>query len=978
MDVGYRRFVIRLVSALALVPFVVPTAAAAADRTATLHAGQILRAPDGRAVARDRNVQWRADASAAPARRVAALRRELGPAWIAWDQHAGTPHRILLEGIDVPGAMLDPSIAQAHARALLRRHVALLAPGASADDFVLVTDDLSGGQRSIAFAQHHRGVPVRGGAIQFRYAHDRLVMIGSDALPDVAVTTRSTTVAAALAGTRARDWVRGDVDGGKHVVASTAPIEILPVPRTGGGFDYREVVPVTIEVESPRSRWTVFTDATSGEPVARKQDLVFETAGLVYRVPVRSPQTAPADYGAAFVDLQLDGVDLQTDAVGVYQYQTAGFAGSNAPVGPFVRIVNEAGAVASQQFQASPGSGWVWAAGDDSELDAQLTAFVHLSLVKAYVRGIAPGLAWLDNQLQAHVNVNDQCNAMSDGDSVYFYLASDSCENTGRIADVMYHEFGHSVHQQSLIPGVGFFDTALSEGISDYLAMTIVGESPMARGFFYDDSPLRDADPPGFEFRWPEDRGEVHDEGRIIAGALWDLRKAMIAKYGQSAGVYATDRIWYESTRRAVDIPSMYVEALLVDDDDGNLANGTPNVCEINDAYGPHGLFSIGEAGEQVFAEVGADSLTITVQAALPNFPQCPVSATPTLEWTNVTTGGGGGVQLDGASGAWSTTISNIPANSHLEYQVRMNYDNGAERTLPDNAADPFYQAWVGEVTPLYCTGFTDIAGQWSFLGDWNVGNPAGNAGNRDPVSSFDGDDVIAGTNVNASGLYLPSSFSAALAPKIATLGATNVRLQYWRWLTVEDGFFDRASIKADGTEIWQNHASSEDFLATLHHVDREWRFHDLDLGAAAADGTIDLEFDLAADGGLQFGGWNLDALCVVSVGEPPLISCGDGLLDAGEQCDDANLVDGDGCSSACAIEGGTTDPSGGTTDPSGGGTDTDGDTDGDTDTDGDPSLDGGGLLGRGCGCQLRDDAWAPGWAAFGLLALARRRRRRR
>ena len=29
------------------------------------------------------------------------------------------------------------------------------------------------------------------------------------------------------------------------------------------------------------------------KPVARKQDLVFETAGLVYRVPVRSPQTAP-------------------------------------------------------------------------------------------------------------------------------------------------------------------------------------------------------------------------------------------------------------------------------------------------------------------------------------------------------------------------------------------------------------------------------------------------------------------------------------------------------------------------------------------------------------------------------------------------------------------------------------------------------------------------------------------------------------
>ena len=30
---------------------------------------------------------------------------------------------------------------------------------------------------------------------------------------------------------------------------------------------------------------------------------------------------------------------------------------------------------------------------------------------------------------------------------------------------------------------------------------------------------------------------------------------------------------------------------------------------------------------------------------------------------------------------------------------------------------------------------------------------------------------------------------------------------------------------------------------------------------------------------------------------------CGDGFLDPGEQCDDGNLVDGDGCSAQCAIE---------------------------------------------------------------------------
>ena len=30
---------------------------------------------------------------------------------------------------------------------------------------------------------------------------------------------------------------------------------------------------------------------------------------------------------------------------------------------------------------------------------------------------------------------------------------------------------------------------------------------------------------------------------------------------------------------------------------------------------------------------------------------------------------------------------------------------------------------------------------------------------------------------------------------------------------------------------------------------------------------------------------------------------CGDGVLDPGEQCDDGNLLDGDGCSAICEVE---------------------------------------------------------------------------
>ncbi len=36
-----------------------------------------------------------------------------------------------------------------------------------------------------------------------------------------------------------------------------------------------------------------------------------------------------------------------------------------------------------------------------------------------------------------------------------------------------------------------------------------------------------------------------------------------------------------------------------------------------------------------------------------------------------------------------------------------------------------------------------------------------------------------------------------------------------------------------------------------------------------------------------------------------PVVACGDGVLDLGEQCDDGNIVSGDGCSATCTLEGG-------------------------------------------------------------------------
>ena len=101
-----------------------------------------------------------------------------------------------------------------------------------------------------------------------------------------------------------------------------------------------------------------------------------------------------------------------------------------------------------------------------------------------------------------------------------------------------------------------------------------------------------------------------HCEAIIAGSANWDLAQQLIASHGTSAGWAAMESIWYASVtpaKSAYQVASggtcnpnamvdgcgatnWYTVYLAVDDDDGNLGNGTPNGCRIWDALDAHGI----------------------------------------------------------------------------------------------------------------------------------------------------------------------------------------------------------------------------------------------------------------------------------------------------------------------------------------------------------------------------------------------------
>ena len=123
-----------------------------------------------------------------------------GPGWqAAWDPATHVPSRIWGPGLPAPGAMASPAVAEQHARRWLADHLALLAPGAAPDDFVLVSNHTDGDLRSVGFVQRALGRRVVGGQISFRFKRDRLFVIGSEALPDVRVDPPRARLAKAAA-----------------------------------------------------------------------------------------------------------------------------------------------------------------------------------------------------------------------------------------------------------------------------------------------------------------------------------------------------------------------------------------------------------------------------------------------------------------------------------------------------------------------------------------------------------------------------------------------------------------------------------------------------------------------------------------------------------------------------------------------------------------------------------------------------------
>jgi hypothetical protein len=756
-----------------------------------------------------------------------------GTSWqVAWDPATGVPSQIFGAGIAALGANADPAVAERIARQVLGDHIALLAPGASVGDFELVSNHSAGGMRSVGFIQRAGGKRVVGGQISFRFKADRLFVIGSQALPNVAFSTPKTRLALPQLRVRALEIVRADLGLPAASASALGEEVVLPLVTDDAVLGYRLARSIEINAGGD-GRYLAYVDAATGAAIATRQLNVYATGNVLLHSVDRYPARGRIDRPAHAAHVTVNGAGQTTSTAGSVNWDAAG----NAEVvttteGDLVKIVNKAkdnadtpaaeDAMATATMSLPPGGSVVWDLSADEFGDAQLNAFAAANIAKDYVRAnIDAALPTLDQQLTVNVNIAQNCNAFYDGNAINFFQASDQCENTGRILDVVYHEYGHHVHAREVIPGVGDFDESMSEGAADFLAASITGDSGMGRGFFFFDQPLRELDPMDAEWLWPQDIAEIHHTGLIFAGAFWDLRKALIAEKGEAAGIALVNKLYVGALRRSISIPSSLVETLAEDDDDGNLANGTPNECTIRAAFGRHGLREItGTVNAPGLLTLPALAIGVHIDVTGVS-DRCP-GEEPTaaeLSWVPPYTGvprPGTAVAIPAGPGSYFAQLPLSPQES-VYYKVKIKFADNTTKELPVNLADSYYQLYQGETVTLYCTNFDTTN---PFSEGWTTGVDEGGpspfewgiptAGATDPHQAYSGFKIMA---MRLDGEYNPKQRAWLASPPIDVGQYSDVRVQYRRWLAVEDSHFDTAMVTANDKKAWVN------FTGDLSHV---------------------------------------------------------------------------------------------------------------------------------------------------------------
>lgn len=763
---------------------------------------------------------------------------------------------------------------------------------------------------TVRFTQEVNGVPVLGAYVNALFdLGGQLLSLQTTAMPGVAGVQTDAAVSADSATKQALDAFERETGLPGAVVSGPSKA----IGQLELGPKQREAVLVwQVDVEwsadgAVPEGYSYWIDARNGGVLKSETTIHhFDVGGTlstmvspgVFPDQPNNPE-APAPMNRARITGSGGAGTTFTDANGNFN-----FPGINGPInltveyfGDWANVRNDVGADHTEVFNNVSGTGnaLTMNQGTTALVTSQSNCFEGIGLLRDWIRSVNPSDGTADFRATANANINSSCNAFFNGNSVNFYQQGGGCNATS-YSTVIAHEMGHWLN---VLYGTGNGPDGMGEGNADVFGMYLYNTPLLGADFQGQNSGTLRNGNNNRQFCGdsnPGCYGAVHTDGQVWMGAAWKVYRELDTAFGAATADMVSDALflgWMNSYNQTGIRSVIEIQWLTLDDDNGNIDDGTPHYPQIDAGFRLQGfpgfdLAVIDIANVTDLDDQNNEAGPYVVDATASSL----IGATITGMNLFYSVDGGGSFasvpMVNTGGDNWSGGIPGQASPSIVRYYVEATDTNLNVDTFPDEAPADVFKFVVGVQTTRYLDDFEGGEGAWTHgtfgdtsndQDDWQYGVPGGESGDPSVAASGSrcwGNDLAIG---NFNGEYQANVHNFLRSPVIDCSNSTNTFLRFQRWLTVEGAPFDRARVRVNGQVVWGNPSGNL--------LDETWTEVEYDI-SAIADGnpSVQIEFSLLSDGGLEFGGWTIDDVELVSI-EPtsgaciPAISYGVGKLNS-------------------------------------------------------------------------------------------------
>lgn len=638
----------------------------------------------------------------------------------------------------------------------------------------------------------------------------------------------------------------------------------FPVP-TKNGYDMRpawEFHVTGIGAEEMPFDLIGYIDATNGELLYRTNTInqTFQTTAKA-NIHLSTPVAPTTEVMMSSMAVEVNGNTFTTNDTGLVQVLGAGSLDSvvYSLTGPWSHV--EVNGVTPEFVQYNPQDTTTYTLPIQDTTTPEFraaSAFFHVNKIHDYMKSQWPSFTGMDiNPLNTNVDISgNNCNAFYSNASggnynINFYTPQATCRAYSMVSDIVYHEYGHGISYRFYSDNGSFFrNGGLGEGNSDVWAMCINRDGVVGDGAYYSGGNIRSYT--GSPKVFPQDLvGQVHADGEIIAGAWWDVatntgsvdtmaKLFALTFYDLPNGPDGTEGDVYHE---------ILISAIINDDDDNNLTNGTPHFNDIVDAFARHGIYLLsGAEMEHVEVDNQPANTAVTVSGNLTVANTAFFDKLYLVYQNRYGNGNWDSVAMSNTTGnTYSAQIPGYPAGAIIDYYFAANditasasfgipdgFDrNGAtvEMNLP-------YQYGVGLGTKRYNFDFESELSGWELgvvtdnasSGVWVNEVPVGTSSNGLPIQTGNdhttgsGRCAVTGNGAATTGGADVDNGKTTMQTPFFDLPFHEPVIEYYRWYSNDRGSssnlrddFWKVEMRLPTSQLW----SKVDYTK---QSDQRWR----------------------------------------------------------------------------------------------------------------------------------------------------------